>query len=230
MTAFDTTALVVFAILIVGYEFYIELPRVRENGITAAVRRARRCWMLEMAKRDVRIFDAQLIGWLSQGNAFFASTSAISVGGLAALLGSSRQIEEVISDIPFAATSNQQLIEFKVILLMAIMVYAFFKFAWAFRLSHYTVIVMGGVPAHDAGNMDVRIAHATQTADLLSLVGEHANRGLRSFYYAIATIAWFLHPAAWIVATLLVILILLRREFRSKSLEIIKKTLPKSQT
>ncbi|MEO1207380.1 MAG: DUF599 family protein [Pseudomonadota bacterium] len=227
LTTLDIIALLMFAVLILGYEIIAEQPQIRKNGITEAVKLARRRWMLEMAKRDIRIFDAQLIGWLSQGNAFFASTSAIAIGGLAALLGSSREIEAVVAEIPFAVSADQQLIEFKVILLMSIMIYAFFKFAWAFRLSHYTVILMGGLPAFDAGHNEARRAQAIKVADLLSIVGEHANRGLRSFYYAIAAIAWFLHPIALVLATLIVVLILLRREFRSKSLEIIASTLPK---
>jgi uncharacterized membrane protein len=42
--------------------------------------------MLNMARRDNRMLDAILLGGPGQGNAFFASTSAIAVGGLAATM------------------------------------------------------------------------------------------------------------------------------------------------
>ena len=36
--------------------------------------------------------------------------------------------------------------EVKVLLLIGIFVFAFFKFAWAFRLTHYTAILIGAAP------------------------------------------------------------------------------------
>lgn len=217
----DLIALIIFFAFIVSFELITEQPKIRARGITEAIHQARRKWMLEMAAREIRIFDAQLIGWLSNGNAFFASTSAIAIGGLAALLSSTEKIEQILAKLPYASSDTHQLIELKVLLLMVIMIYAFFKFAWAFRLSHYTVILMGGTPAWDSPNPQERDRQAIRAADLLSIVGEHANRGLRSFYYAIAAMAWFFHPFALILATAVVIAILLRREFLSGSRKLI---------
>ncbi len=220
----DTIALLTFICLVLGFEFASERTPLRDKSITQAVHDARRQWMREMSERDVRIFDAQLIGWLSNGNAFFASTSAIAIGGLAALLGASEEIARVLSELPFAVPSTPGLIDLKVLVLIVIMVFAFFKFAWAFRLSHYTVILMGGTPKHDDPDIARRQHHADQVADLLSIVGEHTNQGMRSFYYAIAGLAWFVHPAGLVLATLLVIAILARREYASRSREIIRKS------
>ena len=48
------------------------------------------------AVRDVRIVDAQLLASLSQGNAFFASTSAIGIGGLSAMIGSGDKVQSLL--------------------------------------------------------------------------------------------------------------------------------------
>ena len=56
------------------------------------------------------------------------------------------------------------------------------------------------------------------------LSAEHANGGLRSFYYAFAVLAWFFHPAAFVLATLWVLLILVRRDYFSRSLGLLAGT------
>ncbi|MEQ1712815.1 MAG: DUF599 family protein, partial [Hyphomicrobium sp.] len=66
--------------------------------------------------------------------------------------------------------------------------------------------------------------HAKLTADLIGVAADHANTGLRSYYYAIAALAWFFHPLAFILATTWVVVILVRREFFSRSYRIIAKT------
>lgn len=48
-----------------------------------------------MATRENRMLDAILLGSLGQDNAFFASTSAIAVGGLAATIGSGERARAV---------------------------------------------------------------------------------------------------------------------------------------
>jgi uncharacterized membrane protein len=178
-------------------------------------------WMLNMAKRDNRMLDAILLGSLSQGNAFFASTSAIAVGGLAATMGSGEKLQAILGRLPFVATATPFVWEVKLILIMGIFIYAFFKFAWAFRLSHYVAIMIGAMPNADAAHAEDCARHAERTARLIGVAGEHSNSGIRSFYHAIAAIAWFFHPLLFMLATSWVILILPRRDFFSRSLRLI---------
>jgi uncharacterized membrane protein len=111
--------------------------------------------------------------------------------------------------------------EVKLMLIMAIFIFAFFKFAWAFRLGHYTAIMIGSTPERAPGHESSCDAHAHRTARVAGLSAEHSNGGLRSFYYAIAALAWFYHPIAMIAATTWVLLILIRRDFFSRSRRLI---------
>ncbi len=218
----DLFALGWFTGLIALYEYISTRPGIYEKSIAAYVQNHRRDWMIEMSRRDNRIVDGQLLGWLVNANAFFASTTVIVNGGLAALLSYGEKAREIVAALPYAENSTATLWEIKVIFLMMIMIYAFFKFAWAFRLSHYTVMMMGATPAHDDPHAKDRLDHAKRTAELLGLVGWHANLGLRSFYYTIAGLTWFFHPIAFIIATTWVVLILTRRDFFSHSRAILK--------
>ena len=218
LSALDLAALAWFFILVGGYRLITESPAVKKMSITGAVQTQRLHWMRTMARRDARLMDAILLGHLSQGNAFFASTCAIAIGGLVTLLGSSERAHAALEGIPYVTPSTPISWTIKIILLIGIFAYAFFKFAWAFRLSHYTAILIGATPLREDGDEEACLRHASAIAVLNGIAAEHANAGLRSFYYSIAGMAWFFHPLLFIAATAIVILILIRRDFFSKAL------------
>jgi uncharacterized membrane protein len=217
----DQIAFAWFVVAIGGYRLITEFGPLRRRSIVTAVQAQRLRWMLNMAARDNRMIDGIVLSGLSQGNAFFASTSALAIGGLIAVVGSGDKAQAFLERVPYVAKSTPFLWEVKVVLLIAIFVYAFFKFAWAFRLSHYTGIMIGATPiATDSNTRDCEL-HAERTAHLIGIAGEHANSGLRAYYYAIAGLAWFFHPVLFILATSWMIVVFARRDFFSRSLTII---------
>jgi uncharacterized membrane protein len=221
MPLMDLVALAYFFLVIAVYRFFMGRRAIEAISLTGATQRQRVRWMLNMAKRDNRMLDAFLLSNLSQGNAFFASTSAIAVGGLAATIGAGEKIQGLLSRLPYVSQSTPVVWEAKQILIMGVFIYAFFKFAWAFRLSHYAAIMIGATPDFKEELGAECAGHAERTARLIGIAGEHANSGLRSFYHAIAALAWFFHPLLFMLATTWVILILARRDFFSRSLRLI---------
>jgi uncharacterized membrane protein len=217
MVSLDLIAFITFVVLIGGYHIITGYRPLVDRSIVGAVQAQRVAWMQNMAARDVRIVDAQLLAALSQGNAFFASTSAIGIGGLAAMIGSGDQVQKLFERLPYAAQSSPVVWEMKLILLITIFIYAFFKFAWAFRLAHYTAIMIGATPIANGNNHADCDEHALRTARLIGIAGEHSNSGLRAFYAAIAALAWFYHPIAFIMTSVWVLTILVRRDFLSRS-------------
>lgn len=221
MTSLDVFALGWFIVFLVGYRVVAEWAPLERRSIVGSVQSQRIAWMRNMASRENRMLDAIVLNGLGQGNAFFASTSAIAIGGLIALVGSGEKAQAFVERLPFAAASSPALWEVKLLFLIAIFVFAFFKFAWAFRLSHYTGIMIGSTPLQTAENAVECQRHAERTARLIGIAAEHANSGLRSFYYAIAALGWFFHPLLFVVATTWILLILVRRDFFSRSNRVI---------
>ncbi len=217
MPDLDFVAFIAFVALMGGYHIITGYRPLVDRSIVGAVQAQRVAWMQNMAVREVRIVDAQLLASLSQGNAFFASTSAIGIGGLAAMIGSGDQVQKLFERLPYAAQSTPVVWEMKMILLITIFIYAFFKFAWAFRLAHYTAIMIGATPIANGKNQSDCDEHALRTARLIGIAGEHSNSGLRAFYAAIAALAWFYHPFAFMIASAWVLTILIRRDFLSRS-------------
>ena len=218
----DIAALVYFGLAVFIYRTVAARRAKNGGGLLGAIQQHRLNWMLNMAKREQRMLDAILLGSLSQGNAFFASTSAIAVGGLAATLGSGEKLQAVLAHLPYASATTPVILEAKQLLIMGIFIYAFFKFAWAFRISHYTSIMIGATPSYDQANSAACTQHAERTAGLIGVAAEHTNSGLRSFYHAIGAIAWFFHPVLFMLATTWVIIILARRDFFSRTLRLLR--------
>jgi uncharacterized membrane protein len=217
----DLVAFAWFVLLVGGYHIFILWRPPERQSIISAVQRHRVAWMRNMALRDNRAIDAILLGNLSHGNAFFASTSVIAIGGSAAAMGAGDQVQAVFERLPYAAKSSPDLWAAKILLLSAIFVYAFFKFAWAFRLSHFTAIFVGATPLPELANTAACEEHAERTAALIGIAADHSNSGLRSFYHAISALAWFFHPVLFMAATTWVLAILIRRDFYSRARSIL---------
>lgn len=223
----DAAALAYFLLAIGIYRLISGRRPLEARSLVGAIQAQRVQWMLNMARRENRMLDALLLTSLGQGNAFFASTSAIAVGGLAATIGSGEKLQAILGRLPYVAATTPFVWEVKQLLIMAIFIYAFFKFAWAFRISHYAAIMIGATPEAGSATAEACTQHAERTARLIGLAGEHSNSGLRSYYHAIAAIAWFFHPVLFMLATTWVILILARRDFFSRSLHVIAEPRPR---
>ena len=98
-------------------------PRARPS-VSQLMAEHRRNWMQQMAPRDVRIFDAQVLNGLRQGTAFFASTTMIATGGALALIGNADQLIGVAIDLSINA-SSQVVCEIKLLLLLFFLTNAF---------------------------------------------------------------------------------------------------------
>ena len=155
---------------------------------------------------------------LGRGNSFFASTSVLVTGALAALFGSVEELQLLATKLPFLRQTTVFMWQMKTLFLMGVFIYAFFKFAWAYRLSHYTGIMIGATPIATSRNKKLCADHAARAAELAGNVGRHANAGLRAYYFGIATLGWFIHPLVFMLTTLAVVLVVYRREYRSRAL------------
>ena len=79
--------------------------------------------------------------------------------------------------------------------LALIFVYAFFKFAWSYRLFNYAAILIGAVPPVNGANGEPRRAAPRARAAAMNVVaGRHFNRGQRAFFFALAYLGWFVEP------------------------------------
>ena len=221
-TLLDSLAFALFGASWVGYGLFADHSRWHRRSIMYLMDAYRERWMLAMLSRENRMVDANIIGGLQSGAAFFASTTIFALGGLIAALGAGEQAVGILASLPLVEATTPEIWRAKVLLLILVMAYAFFKFAWAFRLHNYFSILLGAAPAEDPAPGPEAVDQAKRAARIGALSAQHFNRGLRAYFFALAALAWFLHPLLFMAATAYVIYVLHRREFRSKSLRALR--------
>ena len=223
MTGSWIDALALFNLLLcwVGYTRYAAWKGKRSLCLASVMARYRQEWMQEMLQRDNRISDASLVNSLRSNVSFFASTSILIIAGLITGTAASEEAVSVLSTLPFVTTHTRALWELKVLVMLVVFVYSFFAFTWSLRLYNFSCVLVGSAPqVTETGMLSAQhILFARRASQIMTLASKYSNYGLRSYYFALATIAWFINPLLFIASTLLVVVILYRREFHSAVLE-----------
>ena len=190
----------------------------KKGNLIGTMKIHRLSWMKQMMQRDNRLVDIQIINSLQLNTSFFASTSLLIVAGLITTLGATEKAVKLLTDFPLTVEISKQMWEIKILALIIIFIYAFFKFAWAMRQLNYCSILIGSVNKNDnLQKNDNKIAE--EAATIATKSGLHSNRGTRAYYFGLALLVWFLHPLLLIPTSIIIALVLFRREFKSQLLK-----------
>ena len=221
----DWLALAFFVAIWLGYGRFADkgppagvTPLGRPRNLNAAMHRVRKQWMKRMVAREERIVDVILTGHTVNSIAFFASTSMIVIAGLVGTLGSSGSAFRVLENLGFTQATSEFAFQLKIVGLIALFVIAFYKFTWALRQYNFLCALIGAAPDPESRLPEEEIDRfADHASRMLSLALTSFNGGIRAFYYAVAWLAWFIHPLAFIATTAVMTAILVKRQLSSRS-------------
>ena len=218
----DWVAVAVFFVGWSSYAYYSRHGAGSKRSVLAATNAVRRQWMLQTTYREVRVVDGVVIQNLSTSPSFFASTTILIIGGLLAVLAGDK-VNELVRDLPFAQRTSVLIFDLKVLLLLGIFVYAFFRFTWSMRQYTFGALLVAAAPEAERFISEKlsRDAFADKAGRVVGLAAETFNDGLRGYYFAFAAIGWFFSPLVFMGATLGVIYILYQREYRSEVLSVL---------
>ena len=211
-----------FVVCWAGYTRYATW-KARDTACLASVLHLyREDWMRRMLLRDNRIADASVIGNLERNASFFASSTLIILAGILTVLGASDRALSLLADLPLVQQTSQGMSEIKLLCLATVFVYAFFTFSWCMRQYNFAAVLVGSAPmiGERLVNELERKAFALRAARVLSLAANQFNFGLRSYYFGMAMLSWFISPLVFMLVNIGVVLILYRREFHSDVLEV----------
>lgn len=213
----DWAALALFIVGWIGYALFADWRAKVQRTLLASTNHYRKLWMRQVTFRDQRIVDAAVVQNLSASPSFWASTTILVLGGLLAVLGTSDKASGLVQDLPFAARTSMLIFDLKIMTLLVVFVYAFFRFTWSMRVYSFGAIVVGAAPnveVFDKGVAD-RDEFADRAGRLMGMAAESFADGLRAYYMSFAVIGWFISPGVFVLLTLAVLWVLFRREFRS---------------
>jgi uncharacterized membrane protein len=214
----DSAALIVFFVGWVGYNFVFDRCLSGRLGLNQHLKALRVHWMRRLLERENRIGDAALVGHTIHSTSFLGSATLLMLAALVGTLGKVDAVWPLVNQLSFATPTTQGVFEAKIFLLLSIFVFGFFKFTWALRQFNYLCAMIGAAPPPGSAP-EIRERAAAQLATLLTLAITSFNGGLRAYYFALAALTWLVGPVVFIAATIGVVLVLLRRQFLSRTAE-----------
>ena len=225
LSPLDVAAAAWLSVCWMAYAWMCDRSPRGERGLMKVVHAYRARWLRECVVRDNRMVDAALVNNLMRSVSFFASTSILILGGLLTALAYTERGMEITAELPMAKRTSAALWDAKVLLLIGIFFYAFFKFSWSLRQYNVLSVMIGAAPAPGAAPAE-REAFVGSGTKISCFAGDEFIRGMRAYYFGMAAVTWFIQPWLFIAVTTLVVAILYWREFRSSALRSIRDAAP----
>jgi uncharacterized membrane protein len=198
--------------------FYTPILKLIGRGSLNSQLHVVRLRWLEMhqgIEREHRVFDAIMLGHISNSISFFGSGTLIVLAGLVGALANVSNVYLLSRGLKFVdQTMSLELFTLYFSLLTLILAMSFFAFTYALRKMAYTFAMMGGLQAAPAESQASRIM-GEQSAIVLTEAVRSINSGIRGYYYAVAALFLFAGPYFCIVATLAITGLLYYRQLFS---------------
>lgn len=219
----DIIALIFFVLCWHGFPVFVR--RRAASGhlcLSTTLEYYRDTWMSEMVNDRDRVADVQMLAMFERSCTFFASSSLIIVAGLLTFLGS---IDKVTLIAQKFGGIYIDYITYKTIALLILFIYSFFAFTWSIRQFGFVGFMVVGAPLPKKRGYTAaqRNKFAQNTSTVIDLAAHSSQNGLRTYYYSLALLSWFAGPLFLIGSSVLVTMVMYRREFHSKTMSMLKK-------
>ena len=215
----DWLALCWFVAIWFGYSRFSANQVTHHACISKVLNEFRHDWMTRILLRENRVSDMSAIANLERNAGFFASRCLFIVAGLFAVMAASDQALYLLSSFEFIQASSKEAWYSKFICLILIFIYCFFTFTWCMRQYGFCSVLVGAAPTPDEEIDAAAKRHfVMHAAEVMDLAGQHFNYGLRGFYFSLAVLAWFIGTLWFVLASVVVVWVLYRREFKSAAL------------
>lgn len=222
MTTLDIIAATYFIFCWFGFSIFLRYGvSPKRPSLSDAMDKHRKAWFITASHRELRMIDTSIVAGLQSGVGFFASATILAIGGCVAALGAAAQITSIFSEIPLTEDVSILVIELKILGLIFILGYSFFKFGWSYRLFNYCGILLGALPSRDEdASADSADNYAQQGGEMNILAGRHFTAGMRGIFLSVGYLGWFIGPKVLIITTTLILLVFIRRQYFSAARDV----------
>ncbi|MDV6314767.1 DUF599 domain-containing protein [Idiomarina sp. HP20-50] len=220
LSLLDLAALAFFFFSWVGYSLFAKRRAKTTHCLSSILCSLRIDWFTTVMHKDNQVADASLIGNVERTVTFFASSTILVLAGVITVLAHADEVVFVLDKLPLTPHTSAIMVQFQLAVLALIFIYAFFKFTWSIRQFGFVSVLLGASVEYHQDNKpeEERDRFARHAAKVLDQSGHEYNKGLRTYYFALAYLSWFLHPLALIASSAAVVIVLYRREYRSRVL------------
>ena len=223
---FDFTHATAIVLVLALWGFYTPILGMLGRGsLNSQLHAVRMRWLKvhQSTDREHRVFDAILLGHISNSISYFGSGTLLVLAGIVGALANVNSVFNLTRGLAFIDhTMSLQLFTLCVFLLAAILAQCFFSFTYALRKMAYTFAMLGGLQSTKADSVEARVM-GEQSAVVLTEAVRSINTGIRGYYYAVAAMFLFAGPYACIAATLAITALLYYRQLFSPTAAAIAK-------
>ena len=216
----DWLALIAFFVAVLAYGRYAD--HAGDRLLNARMREIRARWMRRYLEREDRVLDSILTGHSINSIALFSSATLLIVVALLGVFTNADTAYHMALTSSFIIHTTKELFQLKLIGLVCVFVYGFYRFTWALLQYNYFLALVGSAPLKGHLTPAATDELGNQMSVVLNSAVTSFHSGFRSYYHALAWIGWFFHPAVFIAATAFVTFVLVYRQIASPSAGAIK--------
>ena len=216
----DWLALIAFFVAVVAYARYAD--HAGDRLLNARMREIRARWMKRYLEREDRVLDSILTGHSINSIALFSSATLLIVVALLGVFTSADTAFHMALTSSFVVHTTKELFQVKLIGLLCVFVYGFYRFTWALLQYNYFLALVGAAPLKGHLSAAATDELGNQMSVVLNSAVTSFHSGFRSYYHALAWVGWFFHPLVFIAATAFVTFVLVYRQIASPSAGAIK--------
>ncbi|MFD1782600.1 DUF599 domain-containing protein [Phenylobacterium terrae] len=202
-----------FAVCWLAYEPLLKALSRGKGAINTDMQAVRAAWMVNMAGRENRFMDGQLLSNALNSASFFASSNLLLIAAAAGALFGGEATFRAVSSLTLIETSTRTMLEIQLALVIVSLARGLLDFIWSIRQMNYCLAAIGAAP--DTEDKALEKAYGQAAARLLNPALTSFNTGVRGYYFALAAAAWVFGAEAFIVATLGAVALLIWRQRKS---------------
>jgi uncharacterized membrane protein len=192
------------------YGWGVRLIEQRRPSLSVIMSIQRRRWVANAARRESPM-DAILSGNLMQSVSFLASTSVLLILAVFTGFGYLDALQSSLASVSLGRPYTIAEMQLHLVVMLGIFVLAFFAFTLALRQFNHFCIMLGAIDHQSMASEE----EIDAIAQLNSLAARNFNNGLRAFYFAVASVAWFAADWFAIIVSIGTVAFLIHREFFS---------------
>ncbi|WP_417584200.1 DUF599 domain-containing protein [Pelagibacterium sp.] len=204
-----------------SYSFASKLLDRSRPSLSALMNEQRFNWVTQAARRDTPL-DAILSGNIMSSVSFFASTTALLILALFTVIGQLQEFLPALSTISFGPSYTEFDLQVHNVVLLFLFVYAFLAFTLSLRQFNHFCILLGALDHGKPAPAD----EIRTIARINAMAAQRFNSGIRSYYFAIPMVAWFVSSWLAIIVTICTIGLLLHREYFSNARWLVARITP----
>lgn len=208
----DSFAFFVFVGFTVGYHVFYQYMVLRKPSLIfkGKINIVRRAWVAKIFEENTAIVAVQTLRNITMAASFLTTASVVLIGGLISLLLSLPETQHFFLSREHPHITDPVL-ALKLINLIVLFLASLFYFSLCVRLLNHIAMLLGA-PAQairDAMGEDA----VTFVYNLYAKAGRHYSFGMRSVYFLIPAVLWFIGPSLCILSTVGVGFICMKLDF-----------------